>query len=1262
MMMTKITPGPFRILVVENDPAQRANLVDILQGWQYEVYIAEVPEGAQDAHQALLDDARHKAHIHRCHLAFVDMRLKDDNELTDTSGLALVSELAPTVSIIRSGHGNVKTVNEALAPEDKHRRDVPLRAYRFIEKSDGPEMLQRVIEDVAHDFWHRREIDFDPAPDFTCDELANKLSELGNKILPDEVGDALQRLFPNAKRLKIEAVNEAQQKRASIPRGHSIVTKVTEDDHITSRIIKLTNVTQDGMQWKDEFDELNRFKKALKYFSGERYASVEGKPAKLWNLAGVVYKFLTGDRKYPIRSFADFYLDNAKASDIELSLRNFLDFWQPVYEKRTQQPKTIFRAYDDAWGGKLSRRLLEFKDSPLIVYPGFITAFRLPNPFQWLAKKIALRENGEYHDGGLPDTQIALCHGDLHSENIFTDTRQDVWLIDYERTGEGPLLQDFTEFENDVLTSLLNLRADEAPLFARLVGKVVDPIDLILPNGQSEFGAHSEASRAYKTIRVWRDLAISVLGASGGDKQQYYYGLLFNAIFRLTLLLREQGEAAFASSTKLAQGTRCLILAGILCHRLDNWTKSWPPEEWKPYLTNRPSVEQEGKPALISLMSTSDPNPSEAYNYALVIGVGNTPSDPRSSLPTTVNDALALQPILVDPMTCAYLPENVRVLNNETATLSSILDELKRLADHTTANPDSTIIVYFSGHGGHLQADDRYFLVPSDIDPTDIEGSVLWASEFTERLRGIKAKRVLVLIDACHAAGMAAVKETSLLRASGFIEAPPPEGLLKSWQRSQPTGSTKQTTSAPPQGEGRAIISSSRGDQSSYIRKDGALSIFTYHLLEALRGEANKTHDTSVSVSTLIGHLGRTVPASAERDWGVQQMPWTDLSGEDFPIVVLQTGGMVESKPARSPSNPILPTTQPSPDQPTHARKNITILHLSDIHLGTTSQAEVYYSQLETDLLHGLEHKQLDYLVLSGDIADKSTESDYQSAQLLVEQLIQRFKLKRNKIILVPGNHDVDYMLSKQAYSRFIHDPIPTADAGKRFIQQSVGRVVCDNEPLYQQRFANFARFYETICQQAYPLLESDQALVRAYASDKLLFLGLNSATEIDHHYESRARINMEALAKGLLKLTAKHDDWLKIAVWHHPIRGPEAMNADFVEQLTMRGFQACMHGHIHEAIEDYHKFDDRRGVRVIGVGTFGAPIRQQTPGIPLQYNLITLSPTDCIVEVQTRKKEKPEGAWSADARWGDKVRDPQPRYAFSVRWGLCSQATIKKG
>ena len=54
--------------------------------------------------------------------------------------------------------------------------------------------------------------------------------------------------------------------------------------------------------------------------------------------------------------------------------------------------------------------------------------------------------------------------------------------------------------------------------------------------------------------------------------------------------------------------------------------------------------------------------------------------------------------------------------------------------------------------------------------------------------------------------------------------------------------------------------------------------------------------------------------------------------------------------------------------------------------------------------------------------------------------------------------------------------------------------------------------------------------------------------------------------------------------------------------------------------------------------------------GIPLQYNLLTFDREQGEITVHTRKKEKPGGAWSADARWGDK-NDPKPSYGIQVRY-----------
>ncbi len=98
------------------------------------------------------------------------------------------------------------------------------------------------------------------------------------------------------------------------------------------------------------------------------------------------------------------------------------------------------------------------------------------------------------------------------------------------------------------------------------------------------------------------------------------------------------------------------------------------------------------------------------------------------------------------------------------------------------------------------------------------------------------------------------------------------------------------------------------------------------------------------------------------------------------------------------------------------------ILHLSDLHFGTNEDANNWHGQLADDLrqlLPKLESSQrqfLDALVISGDVANKSEPSEYEAAELFINRLVQDFGLQRNQIAIAPGNHDLNWKLSDDAY------------------------------------------------------------------------------------------------------------------------------------------------------------------------------------------------------------------------------------------------------
>ncbi len=339
--------------------------------------------------------------------------------------------------------------------------------------------------------------------------------------------------------------------------------------------------------------------------------------------------------------------------------------------------------------------------------------------------------------------------------------------------------------------------------------------------------------------------------------------------------------------------------------------------------------------------------------------------------------------------------------------------------------------------------------------------------------------------------------------------------------------------------------------------------------------------------------------------------------------------------------------------QPLRRRKRVKpakILHLSDIHIESDADASTWSVQLATDLQVELGVDELDYLVVSGDIANTASASEYAAATDLIQCIVDQFKVGSDRVIPTPGNHDVDWRASRRSYKyTYYADSTDTFSVGATIPAGSEG-VLVRNEELYLDRFKNFSdNFYQRFVGNAYPTSPVNQGILHAFPDEELLFLTLNSSWIIDHYYRNRGEINASAIAAALDRLLKNPwDHWLKVAVWHHPIVGPEAIRSDFLGLLEVHGFQLCLTGHIHEAINGYHQYDPNRGMWMIGAGTFGAPAKEQVTGIPLQYNILTLNRESNAITVETRKREKANGAWCADARWGDK-KHPKPEYTIDL-------------
>jgi hypothetical protein len=250
-------------------------------------------------------------------------------------------------------------------------------------------------------------------------------------------------------------------------------------------------------------------------------------------------------------------------------------------------------------------------------------------------------------------------------------------------------------------------------------------------------------------------------------------------------------------------------------------------------------------------------------------------------------DIAALHQVLLHPQRCAYRSENVCVLQGNQATNRGIRAGLAWLRSQLAGDEQATAVIYYSGHGWKDRYAGEYFLIPYDIEADHLRYTALRAADFAVEISKIQVPRLLVLLDCCHAQGMG-VKNIEAI--GEFVPASLPAVSLMGAEKGvelTPTGGKGLETLI--QGHGRAILSSSQGDQPSFIRPDGKMSLFTCHLIEALTGHAAPLEGASeVLVSDVAGYVQRHVPESA-RKMGKEQEPDARITGI-FPVALLLGG------------------------------------------------------------------------------------------------------------------------------------------------------------------------------------------------------------------------------------------------------------------------------------------------------------------------------------------------------------------------------------
>ena len=261
--------------------------------------------------------------------------------------------------------------------------------------------------------------------------------------------------------------------------------------------------------------------------------------------------------------------------------------------------------------------------------------------------------------------------------------------------------------------------------------------------------------------------------------------------------------------------------------------------------------------------------------HAVVIGIANYGN--ISVLPDAVlSDARDVAGVLKSGAYCGYDPRNVHLLLDGDATLEKIRNALASVAE--IGGEDDTVVIFFSGHGARLggSGGGESALLPVECDVRTLATTSLSETEFSLALTRFRARRLLVLLDACHSGGAGSLKGH--------------------WEGETPAfGYSEKSLARLAQGKGRVLIASCRTNEESIVFPDWRNSVFTFHLLGALRGQACTGGDGVVRVFDVFNHVAEMVKRVVP---GRQHPILKATEVEDnFPVALNRGGQKAEAPP-----------------------------------------------------------------------------------------------------------------------------------------------------------------------------------------------------------------------------------------------------------------------------------------------------------------------------------------------------------------------------
>lgn len=250
--------------------------------------------------------------------------------------------------------------------------------------------------------------------------------------------------------------------------------------------------------------------------------------------------------------------------------------------------------------------------------------------------------------------------------------------------------------------------------------------------------------------------------------------------------------------------------------------------------------------------------------FALVVGVSKYKfhDGGLNDLAYADVDARSVRDFLQQTQGGGFAPGDIVFLENERATVEAVRAALNNFLPK--AGPGDLIFIFIAGHGSpDPYAPQNLYFILHDTKLADMTSTALPMTELQEVLdHKVRAERIVVFVDTCHSAGLSGEK----LIATRSIE----NNLINLY-------ASRLFTET-----GRAVLTSSDVNEVSAedTRWGGGHGVFTWALLEGLKGKADANQDRFITAGELFGYVRNSVRIETRFRQNPRALPGlnTDLS------------------------------------------------------------------------------------------------------------------------------------------------------------------------------------------------------------------------------------------------------------------------------------------------------------------------------------------------------------------------------------------------